>query len=151
MGAGAGAICRVECEARMPGILPYKKNMTCEYRASFRNAPYDGVHSDNSRETLSDRGVESAQVMGRSDSDAVCSSNGESEYALEEKSGGNYAGEQAIKFRFDNLIAFTGLGLKARSIQHCDMPPAVENQPGSLQFTCGFRDALAAHTEHIGD
>src|ERR1700674_38511 len=59
--------------------------------------------------------------------------------------------EQAIKLPFDHRVTLAGEGLQSRSVEYGDAATHVANQAGPLQFPSGLRDALAAHSQHIGN
>ena len=56
-----------------------------------------------------------------------------------------------MEFLPDYLIAFTGVGFQSRPVKYRDVATAVANQTGALQFSGGFRDALAANAERAGN
>src|SRR6202521_6055383 len=70
---------------------------------------------------------------------------------LERSTGSLSFPEQAIELLLDHRVALTGTGLQAQSVEHGDAAAAVVNQPGTLQFPGGLGDALAPHSQHIGD
>lgn len=62
---------------------------------------------------------------------------------------GVFGGEQTIIFPFDDCIALACPCLQSGAIEYGNMAAAVMDQSCLLQVSSGFRNAFAAHTEHI--
>lgn len=60
-------------------------------------------------------------------------------------------GEQAVEFRLDRLVTLAGPFLQPGPVQYGNVPAAVADKPGALQFPGGFRDALATYSQRTGD
>ncbi len=55
-----------------------------------------------------------------------------------------HIGKQALELFFRHVVALACLRLQSLSIQHGNVAATVVNQPGVLQFSGGFRNALTA-------
>ena len=59
--------------------------------------------------------------------------------------------QQSIGFGLDHQVALAAEPFEARSIQNRDLASAVLDDALTLQFASRFRDAFAAHAQHVGD
>ena len=64
---------------------------------------------------------------------------------------GGKKGKQTIGFGFHHPIALADTFFEARTVEDGDESSAIFDHSGLRQFTGRFRDAFAAHTQHIGD
>ena len=59
--------------------------------------------------------------------------------------------QQAIVFRFDDLVALTDLCFQSLPVQYGYVATVIIDESRLLQFPCGLRDPFAADAQHIGD
>jgi len=62
-----------------------------------------------------------------------------------------HVGQQAAQFLLHHRVALAGVLLQSGALEHRDVPAAVADESGLLQFAGGLRDAFAAHAKHAGD
>ena len=66
-------------------------------------------------------------------------------------SGWRVGGEQSLEFSFDDGVTLARARFESVTIQNCDSAASIFDEPCALQVSRGFRHALAAHAQHIGD
>jgi hypothetical protein len=59
--------------------------------------------------------------------------------------------QKSLVFLLDHCVTFAGPLLEPGPIQRRYAPSRIPDQPICLQLAGGFRDALAAHPQHVGD
>jgi hypothetical protein len=59
--------------------------------------------------------------------------------------------EQAVVFFLDDGIAFTRTLLESWTVEYCDMPAAILDQPRILQMAGSLGDTLATYAKHVSD
>ncbi len=61
------------------------------------------------------------------------------------------ARQEPVEFPLHKAVAFARTRFETLAIEHADVAAAVMDQAVRMQLAGGFRDAFAAHAEHVGN